>query len=55
MENTERTDDGTNQKITERDGTDGNGHRTHGKWSGTGGNVTGRPENDREGSRKYGT
>ena len=34
---------------------DGNSYRTHGKGSGTGGNVTGRPENDGEGPRKYGT
>ena len=26
----ERADDGTNQKTTERNGTDGNSHRTHG-------------------------
>ena len=25
------------------------------KWSGTGGNVMGKPENDGEGPRKYGT
>ena len=30
MENAEGMDDGTNQKTTERDGTDGNSHRTHG-------------------------
>ena len=30
MENTERIDDGTNQKVTERDGMDRNRHRTHG-------------------------
>ena len=30
MENAEGTEDGTNQKTTERDGTDGNSHRTHG-------------------------
>ena len=55
MENAEGTDDGTNQKTTERSGTDGNSYRTHGKGSGTGGNVTGRWENDGEGPRKYGT
>ena len=30
MENTERTDDGTIRKTTERDRTDGNSHRIHG-------------------------
>ena len=34
MENTEGTDDGTKQKTTERDGTDGNSYRTHGKGGG---------------------
>ena len=28
--------------------------KTHGKGSGTGGNVAGRPENDGESPRKYG-
>ena len=30
MENAEGTDDGTNQKTTERNGTDENSYRTHG-------------------------
>ena len=30
MENAEGTDDGTNQKTTERNGTGGKCHRTHG-------------------------
>ena len=39
----------------EGDGTDGNSYRTHRKGSGTGGNVAGRPANNGEGPRKYGT
>ena len=52
--NAEGTGDGTNQKTTEGDGTDGNSKNTR-KGSGTGGNVAGRPENDGESPRKYGT
>ena len=51
----EGTDDGTIRKTTERDGTDGNSHRTHGNGREQAGMSQARPENDGEGPRKYGT
>ena len=55
--------DGKRGKDGWRGKSDDNGRRrngwewlkTHGKGSGTGGNVAGRPENDGESPRKYGT